>query len=112
MLVTAEDFDQLFAAVQGINLGVLLDVGHLRVSAETLGSSPEKFARAVAPYVECLHLSNNDGVRDTHDPFDESAWFIPMLHAFKDRPMVVETRPLGGDERDAIQQALDKALDG
>jgi sugar phosphate isomerase/epimerase len=67
------------AADVGSDFGVLMDVGHLKVSAQTLGFDAVGALRAVVPVVTAWHLSENDGSTDDNRPFDAAAWFLPYL---------------------------------
>jgi sugar phosphate isomerase/epimerase len=71
-------------------IGLLLDLGHAKVSAAALGQDPHELVEEVAPRVRCLHLSENDGIRDQNLPFDEAAWFWPHLERFRHLPWVIE----------------------
>jgi sugar phosphate isomerase/epimerase len=91
--VTADDFDALFAAVPCARLGTLLDVGHLKVSARTLGFDREETLARLRPHVKAVHVSDNDGEADTNEPFDRGAWFLPHVAGFDDALFIIETRP-------------------
>lgn len=58
----------------------------------------EEFIESVAPYVEAFHLSDNDGQKDQNRPFDETAWFCPVLRDFSNLPCVIEVYSLSPDE--------------
>jgi len=73
------------------NLGILLDVGHLKVTANTFGFDPRRAIDELAPYIRAFHLSENDGKEDQNLPFDDQAWFIPLLRRFKDAIHVIES---------------------
>ena len=57
------------------NVGLLLDVAHLKVSAKTLNFNP------IRMFAECnyrtfgYHLSDNDGKKDSNKPFNKNSWF-------------------------------------
>ncbi len=57
------------------NVGVLLDVAHLKVSAQTLGFDPVEFVRQVRPFIRAVHLSDNNGREDENLPVSEKSWF-------------------------------------
>lgn len=63
------------------NVGVLLDVAHLKVSARTLGLDPVEMFTAAEPWVRGYHLSDNDGTADTNGPIHADSWFWPYLDA-------------------------------
>ena len=64
-----------FANDFGGAVGLLLDVGHLKISAKAFGVDPVSILREVSGFVEGYHLSDNDGVSDSNLPFDSAAWF-------------------------------------
>jgi sugar phosphate isomerase/epimerase len=67
------------AADVGGDFGLLMDVGHLKVSAKTLGFDAAAALHDVAALVAAWHLSDNDGTTDDNRAFDDSAWFLPYL---------------------------------
>jgi sugar phosphate isomerase/epimerase len=72
---TAEELLDLLASIQRENVGVLLDLGHLKISANTLGISPEKFIKDLSPKVIALHLHENNGIMDEHSIIFRDSWF-------------------------------------
>ena len=61
------------------NVGLLLDVGHLKVSAKTYGFNLFKAHEILKPYIEGYHLSDNDGFRDSNKGFTKKSWFFNRL---------------------------------
>ena len=61
------------------NVGLLLDVGHLKVSAKTYGFNLFKAHEMLKPYVEGYHLSDNDGLKDSNSEFTKKSWFYNKL---------------------------------
>ena len=96
LLQTAGEFLALFAGLPSpeLPIGILLDTGHLNVTACTFGFNPTSFIEAVEPYVRCLHVHDNDGSADTHLPVEPGSWVIDVLRrpAFAGLPVVVESR--------------------
>ena len=90
LMTTAEEIAGLMQAVSAPNLGLLLDVGHARVSGTALHFDAADFVERVRPYVRALHLSDNDGREDQNLPFDETSWFWPHLQGLADVDAVVE----------------------
>lgn len=70
LLLCAEpgEFERVFERVGGDRLSALLDVGHLKISARTLGFDAARFVDEVAPRVTAVHLHANDGSADQHRP--------------------------------------------
>ena len=71
---TAELFSELPAKVK-----LLVDVAHLKVSANTLGYCPYAYLERFDNLIGGYHLSDNNGLEDSNQEFDESAWFWPYL---------------------------------
>jgi sugar phosphate isomerase/epimerase len=94
LFTTAQEFQDLFDAVPSPYLGMLLDTGHLHVSAATLGFDPEVFVSDVAPYVRAIHLHDNDGFSDTHRPADPRSPMMALLRRpeFAIVPLIVEAQ--------------------
>jgi len=94
LLQTAEEFLELFCAVQSQYLGVLLDTGHLNVSAHTLGFDRMTFVEEVAPYVRALHVHDNDGINDIHQPIQPDSWVFEVLRRpeFARLPLIIEAK--------------------
>lgn len=94
LLQTAAEFLELFEAMSTPHLGILLDTGHLNVTAHTLGFDPFDFVDQVAPYVRALHVHDNDGTADTHQPVQPKSWVLEVLRRpeFAPLPIVVEAK--------------------
>lgn len=61
------------------NVGLLLDVGHLKVSAKTLGFDLLRAHERLKPYIKGYHLSDNNGLRDSNKEFTKKSWFYDKL---------------------------------
>ena len=92
------------------NVGLLLDTGHLKVSANALHFSAEKFIKRVGPYIEAIHLSENDGMVDNNQPFSESSWFWPFLFDFQQIPWIIEVYRLDSSGLENQITILEKCL--
>jgi sugar phosphate isomerase/epimerase len=90
--------------------GLLVDVGHAKVSATALGFDPVEFLESIAEHVDAFHLSDNDGSRDQNRMFGEDAWFAPLLRDFNDKTMVIEVYKLTAAERREQVRILDRIL--
>jgi sugar phosphate isomerase/epimerase len=106
-MVTPEELVRLCADVDVPGFGLLVDVGHLKVSAAALGFDPHAALDALAPHVGALHLSDNDGVTDLHRPFGDDAWFLPRLRDF---PEVCVTIEVGRSDVRTILDVRDTVL--
>ena len=64
------------------NLGLLVDVAHLKVSANTLSFSATDYLDRFYSSVDAYHFSDNLGLEDTNNEITISSWFWP--HVRKD----------------------------
>jgi sugar phosphate isomerase/epimerase len=94
LLQTADEFLTLFRVLSSLDLGVLLDTGHLNVTAHTLGFERMTFVDQIAPYIRAFHVHDNDGTADTHQPVQPGSWVLDVLRRpeFAGLPIVVEAR--------------------
>ncbi len=79
LLQSSDEFLQFFQALPHPNLGVLLDTGHLNVSACTLGFDRLAFIEQIAPYIKAFHIHDNDGQADLHQPIQPDSWVLQVL---------------------------------
>ena len=96
-LVRAQDFQRLNVDVPKIKL--LYDVAHAKISANAFSEDKETHFEAYSNAIAGLHLSDNDGITDTNDPFHEESWFFPQLRellskALQPIPIVIEVYDL------------------
>ncbi len=90
LLTEGAEISTFFDDVQRDNVGLLLDVAHARVSATACKFSVYDMIERVAPFVRCLHLSDNDGREDNNQPVSPESWFLPLLKNFSHCDFVIE----------------------
>lgn len=90
LYLEADDFGELAKKVGEDSFGMLLDVGHLRCTSQVLGFSKEEFCSALSQLICAFHLSDNDGHRDSHQPFGDQAWFLPVVRSHPRAPATLE----------------------
>lgn len=61
------------------NVKLLVDVAHLKVSARTLGFDPVRYLDEFAPITRAYHISDNNGLEDSNEPFRADSWFLPHI---------------------------------
>lgn len=61
------------------NVSLLVDVGHVKVTARTLGEDPRDFLRHCSDWAGGYHLSENNSIEDRNEPFNSNSWFWPTL---------------------------------
>jgi sugar phosphate isomerase/epimerase len=113
LMVTPEDLPAFFAEADRDNLGLLLDTGHAKVSAHTLGFSLAHFLEAATPHLGAFHLSDNDGTADTNERFDDDAWFAPYLRDHAATETVIEVYRIGPEgireQKDRLERIRTRA---
>ncbi|MGE3974337.1 MAG: sugar phosphate isomerase/epimerase family protein [Bdellovibrionales bacterium] len=73
LMVTPEECRDVLKQLPGV--GLLLDVAHLKVSAQTLGFSAESLFPICGELIQGYHLSDNNGLADSNDAFTMDSWF-------------------------------------
>jgi sugar phosphate isomerase/epimerase len=91
ILCQAEEFINFFAEITSPNVGILLDLGHLNVTANSLGFDRYEFIRRVKDRVFALHIHENNGVVDEHKEISETGWCLDIIRDFADFPVVIES---------------------
>lgn len=79
MLAEPGEFTRLLSDLPDERLGILLDLGHLKVTATTLGFDLTEFITAVAPAIGAFHLHDNDGTKDQHQPVTADSWTLDVI---------------------------------
>jgi sugar phosphate isomerase/epimerase len=80
LLMTHPDEIIEFMGSMPSNVGVLLDVAHLKVSAQTLGFDAVAAHDQVKPWIKAYHLSDNDGTADTNKIVTLDSWFWDLIN--------------------------------
>lgn len=74
LLVSPFEITQFLTDMDG-SVRLLLDLGHLKVSAQTAQFDLLQAVQGLLPLSDGMHLSENDGLSDQHLPFGDDAWF-------------------------------------
>jgi hypothetical protein len=69
--------DEIVAVMKRMpkNVGLLLDVAHLKVSSKTLKFDLVGAHELLKPWIQGYHLSDNNGDVDSNEPVTPSSWF-------------------------------------
>ena len=79
LLLTSPNEITYFIKKINRNVGLLLDVGHLKVSAKTLKFNLQKAHKTLSKYIQAYHLSENNSVNDSNKFFKKNSWFWKHL---------------------------------
>ena len=82
--------EEIAGFVEGLDIGLLLDVGHFHVSACQMGFDLASGMKAVAKYVRELHLHDNDGRADQHLPLGQGSIDFSLLQEVTDGYPILE----------------------
>ena len=112
MLCEAWEFERLWSAVPSANVGMLLDLGHLKVAAQSLGFDKEDFIDRVKGKVFSFHAHDNNGIADEHEAVGEGSWCLDVLGrgCFSGAKVVTESRGLSVKQIAEQVRLLEKAL--
>jgi sugar phosphate isomerase/epimerase len=96
LLCEAEEFEELWNRIPSDNLGMLLDLGHLKVTARSLGFDRYKFIEKVKNKVFALHIHDNNETIDEHKMLGRESWCFDIIRQpeFADSPIVLESLKL------------------
>lgn len=100
LLADLEETRKFFKEINSPRLGLLVDLGHLKVSAKQLGFDKHEFIETLKDKIQAFHLSENNGVEDQGLAFSEAVWFIPLLKQtrFKKTIKTIEINKTNSDE--------------
>lgn len=104
LLCEAEEFERLWQRIPSANVGILLDLGHLRVTSHWLKFDRYQFIDRVKDKVFAIHVHENNGQVDEHRELDETSWCFEIISrkCFRGLPVVVESWGLNVDK--VVQQ--------
>ena len=98
LLCEAEEFDRLWERIasDSDNVGMVLDLGHLKVTSHWLNFDRYQFINRVKDRVFALHVHENNGQVDEHRELDENSWCLEVIGRddFNRLPIVLESHKL------------------
>ena len=89
------EFERLFNEIRSNNLGVLLDIGHLKVTSNLLKFDAEEFIDKLKDKTFAVHVSENNGRIDEHRCLWKGDWSLDIVNRYfksKDIPIVLECK--------------------
>jgi len=84
-------------------VNMLLDVAHLKVSAQTLGFDKKNMFRDCSQWIKGYHLSDNDGISDSNNCVSIDSWFWEHL----DKSVNYYTVEIYNEQLNTIKNQLD-----
>jgi sugar phosphate isomerase/epimerase len=89
------EFERLFKEIPSKNLGVLLDIGHLKVTSNLLKFDANEFIYKLKDKIFAVHVHENNGRVDEHRCLKEGDWTLDIVNRYfknKDVPIVLECK--------------------
>ncbi len=93
-----DEMIKMLNEVNAFNVDMLIDTGHLKVSAQTLKFDMHRALEKLMDKVGCIHHSDNDGTFDTNDSMGYDYWFLPYVNKFANIVHVIEVKKLSEEE--------------
>lgn len=90
LMVDIENSAQLLKKFKKIGVSLLLDAGHLQVSAKSLGFNKDKYVKECSKYIYAIHANENDLSSDQHRPLHNKSWALGIIKSFPERTVTVE----------------------
>jgi sugar phosphate isomerase/epimerase len=78
LMATADECIEVMKQTSN-NVNLLVDVAHLKVTANSLKFSPVEFLHSCDNWIRAYHLSDNDGTEDNNRAISDVSWFWPHL---------------------------------
>lgn len=78
LMTDVNDTEYIFNRVNN-NVKLLVDVAHLKVSANTLKFDPVNYLNKFKKITAAYHISDNNGLEDTNQPFTKDSWFVKHI---------------------------------
>lgn len=79
LMCEGSEFMRLFSDIKDERLGILIDVGHINVSAHALKFDKGAMVEQCAAWTKGYQLSENNGITDDHAAVKDVSWFWPFL---------------------------------
>jgi len=100
LLCEAKEFEKLWERIPSDNVGLALDLGHLKVTAHWLGFDKYEFIDRVKDRVFSIHVHENNGLVDEHKELDEPSWCLGVIsrQEFAGVPVTLESMNLSIEE--------------
>lgn len=109
---TPDEIFRFLADVDSPHVALLLDIGHLNVTAATFGQDPVEWLSSLSRVTLAVHVSGNDGTRDSNEAFDQSAWFLPHMSQLAHAAAVLESYALAPASIKECLSLVERALVG
>tara|TARA_B100000242_G_scaffold52490_1_gene31408 strand:+ start:16094 stop:16954 length:861 start_codon:yes stop_codon:yes gene_type:complete len=90
---------------KNLDINLLLDLAHLKVSSNSMGFDFFKAVKLLAPITQAVHISDNDGKRDSNETFNEQSDVLHALKLLDDLNFI--TVEVYNDDLDVLKKQID-----
>lgn len=105
LLQNVAEIEQLLATLPQIDL--VVDMAHLNLWQGQTVQEKLRLLELVPDRLLEIHVSDNDGHRDSHAPITQTTWWGPYVHTFPGHvPIVLESR-MNGQSVEQVQQQVE-----
>jgi len=73
--ISFKDSDFIIQLMNKFKIGILLDVGHLKITSKSLKFNSKKFVEKYSKHIKIVHLSDNNGLIDQNKILTKKSWF-------------------------------------
>lgn len=104
-----KEFEQIFDRISSDNVGLLLDLGHLKVTSRSLKFDRYEFIDRLKDKVFLIHIHENNGKVDEHKSLYPGSWCLDVIAEdyFRSVAVVLESINLGLEEIAANKKLLE-----
>ena len=89
------DYESIMSMKEQIDFNLLLDLGHLYVSSNTLGLDYERECSSLKKYVKWIHISENNGIWDEHKPLRQNSAILDQFYQVRHSDMDITLETVG-----------------
>jgi sugar phosphate isomerase/epimerase len=97
-----EGLERIFDSINDDNLYLLLDLGHAKVNVNTVNLSIDKLIETFYEKIIGLHISDNNGKRDTNSKIGKNSDLVQYIMMLRDRYLIIEVYNL--EEKEILEQ--------
>lgn len=100
------DYKSIMRMKERLDFRLLLDLGHLYVSVNTLGLDYAGECNRLKEYIKWIHISENNGIYDEHRPLQENSEILREFYKLYDPDINVTLETVGEIEDIVRSMAL------
>ena len=75
-----EEYRKFFGLFSPKDIGINLNIGHLKLASNAFGFGIADFVNLVSEYIVAMELSHNDGEQDEHRPLMPGEWYWEIIN--------------------------------